>query len=60
MGLDRWIKSEEIEKKKSPAKQIKKSKSKTKQDKPYVKKPKGLKKFSLECPNAKCKYRKIT
>jgi hypothetical protein len=63
MGLDKWIKSEEIDKnskkKKVPTEQAKKSMSKRVKDKPHERQPVKLKKYTLVCPNAKCKYQKI-
>ena len=62
MGLDKWLKPEETEKKpkkKSSTKPIEKQKDvkeskDVKSEKPISK----LTKFTLICPNAKCKYQK--
>ena len=63
MGLDKWLKPEEAEKKpksKKPA-PVKDKKNESKKsiakvpEKPKIK----LKKFVLTCPNSKCKYQKI-
>ncbi|MFW9900253.1 MAG: hypothetical protein ACFFDY_03070 [Candidatus Thorarchaeota archaeon] len=63
MGLDRWIKSEDIEenskKKKISPEQVKPSKNKRVKEKDHKKQSIRLKKFTLVCPNAKCKYQKI-
>ena len=63
MGLDKWIKSEEANKKpkrkKPTPSKVKKTESKSKiaktPEKPKIK----LTKYTLTCPNSKCKYQKI-
>ncbi len=63
MGLDKWIKSDNIEKnsksKKETTEQTPKNKIKGVKDKHHEKETFKLKKHSLVCPNAKCKYQKI-
>ncbi len=57
MGLDKWIKPEETEKKPKIKDDAKKPESKPKENKGTI----GLKnllKFDLVCPKAKCKYQK--
>jgi hypothetical protein len=62
VGLDKWLKPDETEKKSKigtissdPAKRNKvKRRQKTSSEKPMSK----LSKFTLSCPNAKCKYQK--
>ena len=62
MGLDKWIKTEEeVKREKKERKQpiqVKKSKSES-EKKPDLEKPSiKLVKYTLNCPNAKCKYQK--
>ena len=62
MSLDKWLKSEDGEKKagkkKVPSIQVKESKLEVK-EKNVGKKPSiRLKKYSLVCTNTKCKYQK--
>lgn len=62
MGLDKWLKSEDelnkSKKKKPTPNQAKKSKGKETQ-KELLKKPSiQLTRYTLVCPNAKCKYQK--
>ena len=63
MGLDKWIKSDNIEKKtkkkKEPTEQVKKNKTKDVKEKLHEKQPIKLRKYTLVCPNARCKYQKI-
>ena len=63
MGLDKWIKSEDIEqnskKKKEVTKKAKEGNDLSVKDKIHEKQPIKLKKYTLVCPNAKCKYQKI-
>jgi len=62
VGLDKWLKSEDIEtkkkKKKEPPVQAKKIKGQQVQNKVLDKQSIDLKKYTLVCPNAKCKYQK--
>ncbi|MFW9998944.1 MAG: hypothetical protein ACFE9Q_11555 [Candidatus Hodarchaeota archaeon] len=62
MGLDKWLKSDEIKKKsrkkKSVSDQAEQIKSENKGDKANGKHPIKLSKYTLICPNAKCKYQK--
>ena len=63
MGLDKWIKTEEdVKREKKERKQpiqVKKRKSES-EKKPDLEKPSiRLVKYTLNCPNAKCKYQKI-
>ena len=62
MGLDKWLKPDEIakksKKKEKSSKQVKKSESEHTKDKTMGKRPVKLSKFVLVCPNAKCKYQK--
>ncbi|MFX1568740.1 MAG: hypothetical protein ACFFCV_10280 [Promethearchaeota archaeon] len=63
MGLDRWIKTEDNDKnskkkKKSPE-QAKVSKLKGVKESDQEKQSIKLKKTTLVCPDAKCKYQKI-
>jgi hypothetical protein len=63
VGLDKWLKSEDAEKKpkskkEAPEQGIKSSSKKnikTDHEKPSSK----LTKYNLTCPNSKCKYQKI-
>jgi len=62
MGLDKWLKSEDelkkSQKKKPSPIQAKKSKGEDIQ-KEFLKKPSiQLTRYTLVCPNAKCKYQK--
>ena len=63
MGLDKWLKSEGVEKKskkkKEPAVQPKKQKSGKPQNKVLEKHTINLTKYTLICSNAKCNYQKI-
>ncbi len=61
MGLDKWIKPDKVEKKKSKKPnnietEKKDSKLKKQPNPPLIKK---LSKFRLICSNSKCKYQKI-
>ena len=56
MGLDKWIKSEEQEKK--PVKNKEDQKSKQVKEIEHIKKPIKLSKYVLICTKAKCKYQK--
>ena len=63
MGLDKWLKSEDelkkSQKKKPTLTQAKKSKGEDTR-KEVLKKPSiQLTRYTLVCPNAKCKYQKI-
>ena len=62
MGLDKWIKPEEAEKKPKDKKptpsKIKKIDSKKQVPKVSEKLINKLKKYTLTCPNSKCKYQK--
>ena len=62
MGLDKWLKPEDKEKKtkknkESPDQTIK-SKNKDTKKKPLEKSSIQLTRYTLVCPNAKCKYQK--
>ncbi|MBY8983435.1 MAG: hypothetical protein KGD65_00025 [Candidatus Lokiarchaeota archaeon] len=63
MGLDKWLKSEEADKKpksKKPApSKVKKIESKNTTAKTPEKPKIKLTKYTLTCPNSKCKYQKI-
>lgn len=63
MGLDKWLKPEDAEKKskkkKEPAVHAKRQKSGKPQDKVLEKPSTNLTKYMLICTNAKCKYQKI-
>ncbi len=63
MGLDKWIKTEEdIKREKKGRKQptqVKKSKSESEKKPDLEKSTVKLVKYTLNCPNAKCKYQKI-
>ncbi|MHA2181804.1 MAG: hypothetical protein ACXAAH_10305 [Promethearchaeota archaeon] len=63
MGLDKWIKPEEAKKKpknKKPApSKVKKIERKAKITKTPEKPTIKLTKYTLTCPNSKCKYQKI-
>lgn len=62
MGLDKWLKPDDIPKKSKKkgksSEQVKKSKGEYRQEKTVGKRPIKLTKFVLVCPNAKCKYQK--
>ena len=62
MGLDKWLKQDDIakksKKKEKASEQVRKSKSGHRQDKTDGKRPTKLSKYVLVCPNAKCKYQK--
>ncbi|MFW9882461.1 MAG: hypothetical protein ACFFG0_56080 [Candidatus Thorarchaeota archaeon] len=53
MGLDKWLKTEDIEKK------AKKEKNRKTQEKDLEKISVNLTKYMLICTNAKCKFQKI-
>ncbi|MHA2036817.1 MAG: hypothetical protein ACW972_03930 [Promethearchaeota archaeon] len=63
MGLDKWIKPEEADKKpkskKSAPSKLKKIENKKKIAKAPEKPKIRLTKYTLTCPNSKCKYQKI-
>ena len=62
MGLDKWLKPEDKvkkpKKKKVSSVQVKEKKSKQAQNQGIEKKKIKLTKYTLVCPNAKCKYQK--
>ena len=62
MGLDKWINPEEAtrnkKKKKTPPTQVKKDKNKSSAEVILEKKSLKLTKYTLKCPNIKCKYQK--
>lgn len=60
MGLDKWLKSDDVDKKqiKKPT-EVKKKKDEE-QEKSNIKTNRlKLQKYILNCPNSKCKYQKI-
>lgn len=63
MGLDKWLKPEDDAnkkiKKKKPLVQAKKSKNEDSQKEILGKQTIKLTKYTLVCPNTKCKYQKI-
>ena len=63
MGLDKWIKTEEEvkreKKKKAPPAKTKGSKGEGEKKPDLKKSSMKLIKYTLNCPNAKCKYQKI-
>ena len=63
MGLDKWIKTEEeVKREKKDTKepiQVKRSKSEGEKKPDLKKSSMKLIKYTLNCPNAKCKYQKI-
>jgi hypothetical protein len=63
MGLDKWLKTEDIEKKSKKKKESTVQKKKEKigkaQDTDLEKKSINLTKFMLICTNRKCKFQKI-
>ncbi len=62
MGLDKWLKPDDLskksKKKKELSEQAKKSKREHIQDKNVEKQPTILSKYILVCANARCKYQK--
>jgi hypothetical protein len=63
MGLDKWLKPEDdtnnTKKKRQSPDQTNKSKSEKAQKKLHEKPSTQLTKYTMVCPNAKCKYQKI-
>ncbi|MHA2282890.1 MAG: hypothetical protein ACXAC5_18770 [Promethearchaeota archaeon] len=63
MGLDKWIKPEDTEKKPKSKKPAPSEVVKIESKKKIAKTPEKLKikltKYTLTCPNSKCKYQKI-
>ena len=59
MGLDKWLNSEEVEKqKKKKPTEFKKKKNQGEQAPESKTNILNLMKYTLNCPNAKCKYQK--
>ncbi|MFX0030349.1 MAG: hypothetical protein ACFE8B_14145 [Candidatus Hermodarchaeota archaeon] len=60
MGLDKWLNSEKVVKKqtKKPT-EVRKKKSERKEGPNLESKMLKLQKYTLNCPNSKCKYQKI-
>ncbi|UCC20551.1 MAG: hypothetical protein JSV62_04490 [Promethearchaeota archaeon] len=63
MGLDKWLKTEDIEKKSKKEKDLivkkKKEKSENAKGKDLEKSLLNLSKYSLICTNKKCKFQKV-
>ena len=63
MGLDKWLKTEHQAKKsikkEESSDQVKKINSKVSQKEIVERQKVKLKKYTLNCPNAKCKYQRI-
>jgi len=62
VGLDKWLKTEEEEKREKKERkqpiQVKRSKSESEKKPDIEKSTMKLVKYTLNCPNAKCKYQK--
>jgi len=62
VGLDKWLKPDEVskisKKKQESSKKVKKGKSEHIQNQIVEKQPISLSKYILLCTNAKCKYQK--
>jgi hypothetical protein len=60
MGLDKWLNSEEgVKKERKKPDEVKKKKSEGQQGPDLKSKMVKLEKYTLNCPNSKCKYQKI-